>query len=85
MSVVQNGEATGQPRSSRWVFFLIPGLYQFQHKGVGEGLIFLIAAFLPLPFAWWLSPFFLIPSVIAFLGNFQEIRYGLPPDPPDWA
>ena len=48
-------------------------------------MIFIIAAFLPLPLAWWFSPFFLIPSVIAFLGNFQEVRYGLPPDPPDWA
>ena len=28
---------------------------------------------------------FLFSSVIAFLGNFQEVWYGLPPDPPDWA
>lgn len=74
-----------RPESRPWPLLLIPGLYQCRHKSLGEGLIFFVAAFLPLPFAWWISPFFLIPSVIAFVGNFQEIRYGLPPDPPDWA
>lgn len=75
----------GSAWDRKWLWLLVPGLYQLKHKGLGEGLVFLVAAFLPLPFAWWLSPFFLIPSLIAFLGNFQEVRYGLPPDPPDWA
>ncbi|MEE8111010.1 MAG: hypothetical protein V3T44_08275 [bacterium] len=77
--------AMGRATNKHWLPFLVPGLYQLRHKSLGEGLVFIIAAFLPLPLAWWLSPFFLIPSVIAFVGNFQEVRYGLPPDPPDWA
>ncbi|MFQ5693756.1 MAG: hypothetical protein ACE5IM_12015, partial [Nitrospinota bacterium] len=56
----------------KWLWLLVPGLYQLRHKGLGEGLIFLVAAFLPLPFAWWSSPLFLILSLIAYVGNYQE-------------
>lgn len=72
-------------KKSRWHLYLIPGLHQLRHKNLGEGLIFLVATFIPLPFAWWISPFFLIPTAIAYIGNFQEVRFGLPPDPPEWA
>ena len=48
----------GRAANKRWLPFLVPGLHQLRHKSVGEGLIFIIAAFLPLPLAWWLSPFF---------------------------
>ena len=58
-----NQSLLGQTTRKKCLLFLVPGLHQLRHKSLGEGLVFIVAAFLPLPLAWWLSPFFLIPSV----------------------
>lgn len=60
----------------RWLLLLVPGLFQLQHKGAGEGFLYLVAALLPIPLAWLLSIFFLIPTAIAYLANLQEVKAG---------
>jgi hypothetical protein len=57
----------------RWFLLLVPGLFQLKHKGAGEGLLYLVAAFAPIPFAWLISIFFLIPTAITYLANLQEV------------
>lgn len=61
--------------SPRWLLLLIPGLFQLKHKGTGEGLLYLVAAFAPIPLAWLLSVFFLIPTAITYLANLQEVSF----------
>jgi hypothetical protein len=62
--------------SPRWLLLLIPGLFQLKRKGAGEGLLYLVAAFAPIPLAWFVSAFFLIPAIIAYIANHQEVSFG---------